>query len=240
MPKCKIIEGFGPIAGAEGFIVGTCPGAPAIYLVLLGDNLRYIHEDNLILLETNKDSTNMTIDGKSLLKNETECYNCGCNLREVCPGYNKSENEMLVKYTKVHENAKTPKRAYPTDAGMDFFYCGDDQIRIDLGCSAVIPTGIKMEVPEGYMLEIKNKSGIASKNNLITGACVVDTGYSGEIFVNLHNVGLVSRLIEPGDKIAQGVFVKIAESISLVESDSIYNNEPTDRGDGALGSTGDR
>ena len=90
------------------------------------------------------------------------------------------------------------------------------------------------------MLEIKNKSGIASKNNLITGACVVDTGYSGEIFVNLHNVGLVSRLIEPGDKIAQGVFVKIAESISLVESDSIYNNEPTDRGDGALGSTGDR
>jgi dUTP pyrophosphatase len=168
-----------------------------------------------------------------------DCYNCGCNLKEVCPDYDGQGDEMLVKYTKVHESAKVPRRAYATDAGMDFFYCGEDQIRIDLACSAVIPTGIKMEVPSGYMLEIKNKSGVASKRNLIVGACVVDTGYDGEIFVNLHNVGLKSQTIDPGEKVAQGVFVKIADHVSLVEAESIYA-EPTERADGALGSTGDQ
>jgi len=147
---------------------------------------------------------------------------------------------MIVKFVKTRVTAKTPVRAYDTDAGMDFFYCGDDRIRIDLGDSALIPTGIKMEVPLGYMLEMKNKSGIASKRSLHVGACVVDRGYSGEIFVNLHNVGLKSQYIEPGEKIAQGVFVRIADNVTLQESDSIYDNQSTARGHGSLGSTGNR
>jgi len=98
---------------------------------------------------------------------------------------------------------------------------------------------LKIEVPEGYMLEIKNKSGIASKRGLLVGACVVDRGYTGEIFVNLHNVTQRNQTIKDGEKIAQGVFVKIPTYVSLVESDNIYDSE-TDRGSGALGSTGDR
>ena len=66
-----------------------------------------------------------------------------------------------------------------------------------------------MEVPQDCMLQIMNKSGIASKKHLVTGACVVDEGYTGEIFVNLHNIGTVAEYIEAGQKIAQGVFVKI-------------------------------
>ncbi len=89
------------------------------------------------------------------------------------------------------------------------------------------------------MLEIKNKSGIASKRGLIVGACVVDRGYTGEIFVNLHNPSDRTQTLHAGDKIAQAVFVKIETSVKLVESDSIYDDE-TSRGDGALGSTGDR
>ena len=89
------------------------------------------------------------------------------------------------------------------------------------------------------MLEIKNKSGIASKRGLIVGACVVDRGYTGEIFVNLHNPSDRTQTLHAGDKIAQAVFVKIETSVKLVESDSIYDDE-TSRGEGALGSTGDR
>ena len=89
------------------------------------------------------------------------------------------------------------------------------------------------------MLEIKNKSGIASKRSLLVGACVVDRGYTGEICVNLHNVTHRNQTLHEGDKIAQAVLVKIETNISLVESDSIYD-EDTSRGDGALGSTGDR
>jgi len=89
------------------------------------------------------------------------------------------------------------------------------------------------------MLEIKNKSGIASKRGLVVGACVVDRGYTGEIFVNLHNPSDRTQTLHAGDKIAQAVFVKIETSVRLVESDSIYDDE-TSRGEGALGSTGDR
>jgi len=87
------------------------------------------------------------------------------------------------------------------------------------------------------MLEIKNKSGIASKRGLLVGACVVDRGYTGEIFVNLHNVTHRNQTIHSGDKIAQGVFVKITTDINLVESENIYDAQ-TSRGEGALGSTG--
>ena len=86
-------------------------------------------------------------------------------------------------------------------------------------------------------LEIKNKSGIASKRGLLVGACVVDRGYTGEIFVNLHNVTHRNQTIHSGDKIAQGVFVKITTDINLVESENIYDAQ-TSRGEGALGSTG--
>ena len=89
------------------------------------------------------------------------------------------------------------------------------------------------------MLEIKNKSGIASKRGLLVGACVVDRGYTGEIFVNLHNVTHRNQTIHSGDKIAQAVFVKIETSIDLLESEDIYD-KATSRGEGALGSTGDR
>ena len=97
---------------------------------------------------------------------------------------------------------------------------------------------MKIEVPKGYMLEIKNKSGIATKRGLLVGACVVDRHYTGEVFVNLHNVTQRNQIIKAGQKIAQAVFVKITTQVSLVESDSIYDEESS-RGDGALGSTGD-
>jgi dUTP pyrophosphatase len=89
------------------------------------------------------------------------------------------------------------------------------------------------------MMEIKNKSGIAAKRGLLVGACVVDRGYTGEIFVNLHNPSDRSQTLHAGDKIAQAVFVKITTDIKLAEAENIYDEE-TSRGDGALGSTGDK
>jgi len=184
------------------------------------------------------------IDGKELLKNESECYNCGCNLKEVCPEY--EGNKMQVRVQRLHEGAKMPVRAHATDAGMDLFFCPppNDMIPSQIESIfphglAVLPTGLKIEVPEGYMLEIKNKSGIASKRGLLVGACVVDRGYTGEIFVNLHNPSDRCQTLHAGDKIAQAVFVKITTDLVLVEAESIYDSE-TSRGDGALGSTGDK
>tara|TARA_B100000927_G_C16316742_1_gene409694 strand:+ start:165 stop:632 length:468 start_codon:yes stop_codon:yes gene_type:complete len=150
-------------------------------------------------------------------------------------------NNSRVKVFRTRPSAKLPNRAHKTDAGMDFFFCPVEgaAARIAPGQSVLLETGIKMEVPTDCMLQIMNKSGVASKKHLITGACVVDEGYTGEIFVNLHNIGTDVEFIEPGQKVAQGVFVKIEKpQLWEIESDSIYGQE-TMRGAGALGSTGD-
>jgi dUTP pyrophosphatase len=91
------------------------------------------------------------------------------------------------------------------------------------------------------MLEIKNRSSVAAKKNLIVGACVVDSGYDGEVFVNLHNIGNDDKVINPGDKIAQAVMVPVVHFRALeTGSGDLYNWYPitiSERGDGALGST---
>ena len=90
------------------------------------------------------------------------------------------------------------------------------------------------------MLEVKNKSSIAAKKQLLVGACVVDSGYDGEIFVNLHNTGKQTQWFKDGDKVAQGVLIPI----NLCEIEEVSNpsklNIDSTRGEGALGSTGSR
>ena len=147
-----------------------------------------------------------------------------------------------VRVFKVRPEAKIPQRAHDTDAGMDFFFCPESNtagVRIEPNRSVLLSTGIKMEVPSGCMLQIMNKSGVASKKQLVTGACVVDEGYNGEIFVNLQNIGSTTQFVEPGQKLAQGVFVRIeSPALCEIQEDNVYNTT-TSRGDGALGSTGE-
>ena len=151
---------------------------------------------------------------------------------------------MKLKVYRVRENAKLPVRAHKTDAGMDLFYCPDDGKGTTLFSqhTKLFQTGLKFEVPEGYMLEIKNKSSVASKRQLVVGACVVDSGYDGEVFVNLHNVTGIGRFIQPGEKIAQGVVIPVVPVRFLeTANDNLYDWHPitiSNRGDGALGSTG--
>ena len=192
----------------------------------------------------------MVKDQSKLYNVADECYDCGCDLKPACadrPGnqIKVEDNKMKVRVQRLHEEAKMPVRAHATDAGMDLFFCPAPRDDIPKQVESVLPhgsslfpTGLKIEVPEGYMLEIKNKSGIASKRGLLVGACVVDRGYTGEIFVNLHNPSDRTQTIHAGQKIAQAVFVKIREDIQIIESENIYDKE-TSRGDGALGSTGE-
>ena len=147
---------------------------------------------------------------------------------------------------RIRKSAKLPKREHAADAGMDLFYCpakdhalyGMDYC-IHPSESKIVPTGIKVEVPYGYMLEIKNKSSVAVKQQLLVGACVVDSGYNGEVFVNLHNVGAATRIIQPGQKIAQAVMIPVVPcEVEEVTEDHL--NQNSTRGEGALGSTGDK
>ena len=156
---------------------------------------------------------------------------------------------MQIKVYKIRPGAKLPTRAYKTDAGMDLYYCpnGDKKLydctksyHIPPRVSRVIPTGIKVEIPYGHMLEVKNKSGIASKRQLLVGACVIDHGYDGEVYVNLHNIGTETQVIRPGEKLAQAVLVPVVYcNVEEVETDESLHYY-SDRGLGGFGSTGDK
>ena len=157
---------------------------------------------------------------------------------------------MKLKFYKIRKNAKLPHRAHPTDAGADLFYCPDlsqkspcvwnpdHKFKIPPGENCLVPTGLKVNLPLRYMLEIKNKSSVATKRQLLVGACVVDPGYTGEILVNLHNLGRETQEIAPGQKIAQAVLVPI-EVCGVTETFVDPENKKTLRGSGGFGTTGE-
>ena len=150
---------------------------------------------------------------------------------------------MILEYYSLPHCKHKPVRANPSDAGLDLCFNPKDGIpkRLESGKSYVLPTGLKFGIPHGYMFQIMNRSGNAAKKQLMVGACVVDSGYDGEVFVNLHNTGKEIQTITAGDKIAQAVLIPVVP-VRFVETtrDALYDWYPitiSDRGDGALGST---
>ena len=141
-------------------------------------------------------------------------------------------------------DVKTPTRANSTDAGIDFFIPNswNDQSHhiqwLKPGESVLIPSGIKVDVPEGFALIAFNKSGVAVKKNLHAGACVVDHGYQGELHLNLTNVGDTEQSISAGDKIIQFVLLPLGHwSVDEVAEDELYETVSS-RGEGGFGSSG--
>lgn len=153
---------------------------------------------------------------------------------------------MILEYYMLRGDEYPPTRANPSDAGLDLRWWPAEQsttvMGINPGASVLLPTGCKFGIPHGYMMEIKNKSGIAHRRQLLVGACVVDSGYEGEVFVNLHNVGNQIQYLEPGDKIAQAVVVPVVHArFVATPNEDVYGWCPitiSERGDGTLGSSG--
>ena len=153
---------------------------------------------------------------------------------------------MMLEYYRLRADVIPPSRANPSDAGLDVNFNPEDGsiegVYIAPGRSKLFSTGLKFGVPHGYMLEVKNRSGNASKRSLLVGACVIDSGYDGEVFVNIHNTSATYWKVKPGDKIAQGVLIPVVHARFVETSeDNLYGWYPitiSDRGDGALGSTG--
>ena len=160
---------------------------------------------------------------------------------------------MIIEYTRVRNQVRPPERANPSDAGLDLFFNPDpqgilpspkfDSVLIERGQSVLLPTGYKFGIPHGYMLQVCNRSSMGAKRSLIVGAHIIDSGYDGEVFVNLHNIGKETQVIEPQTKIAQVVMVPVIHFRAVETQGDLYDWYPitiSNRGDGALGSTDDK
>lgn len=161
---------------------------------------------------------------------------------------------MLLEYATVHKHAYFPVRANPSDVGLDLFYSpdidGEDDnadVNLPRGSTVIMPshsmklrTGLKFAVPHGYCLEIKNRSSVSSKKELIVGGGVIDPGYSGEVVIIIHNVGRYPQIIKPGDKIAQAVLYPVIHVRPIhVDENELYSDSIaiSQRGSAGFGST---
>ncbi len=150
---------------------------------------------------------------------------------------------MILEYCMTHPNVVPPTRANPSDAGLDIYFSPleiDTEVTLPAGHTTTLKTGLRFGVPHGYMLQVMNRSSVASRKQLLVGACVIDSGYDGEVFINLHNVGTQSQVIQRGDKIAQVVMVPVIPFRAYCRHDGGLYSYPitmSDRGEGALGST---
>lgn len=151
---------------------------------------------------------------------------------------------MMIRYQKIQKDRKplSPIRANPSDAGLDVFYGVVEDRIIEPGQALQLGTGLRFEIPHGYMLQVCNRSSMGAKKSLIVGAHIIDSGYSGEVFIDLHNIGTENQVIRWGDKIAQLILVPVVHFIpcEATHKEVLYDLPMTisNRGEGALGSTG--
>jgi dUTP pyrophosphatase len=134
-------------------------------------------------------------------------------------------------------NVKTPSRGTSVSAGIDFYVPEDfETVVLKPGQSVLIPSGIKAQVPRGYALIAFNKSGVATKQGLQVGACVVDEDYEGEIHLHMVNISDKDQTVATGQKLVQLVLIPVCY-FDVEEVEELANRN-TERGSGGFGSTG--
>ena len=162
---------------------------------------------------------------------------------------------MILKI-KLDEGAILPTRAHHADAGLDLYTPRDvavpsiiETVKSLIKMMTLLPakqsydylvkpseevdTGVHIQIPEGYFGDIRSKSGLLFKNDIITDG-TVDSGYTGSIRVKLINLGIKPKIFKAGDKIAQMVIT----ACELPELFLVDELEKTERGEGGFGSTG--
>lgn len=144
-----------------------------------------------------------------------------------------------------HEEAKIevkiigrfiPKYQSKQAAGCDLYADIDDPVVLEPGKYNIVPTGVRIELPQGYEAQVRPRSGMAMKYGIgiLNAPGTIDADYRGEIKVILFNLGQESFRIESGDRIAQLVFNRVVQAQFIL----VDKLKETKRGNGGFGHTG--
>jgi len=139
---------------------------------------------------------------------------------------------MQIKIKKINTEATIPTYAHGGDAGMDL--CASENTLVKKGERAKVPTGIAMEIPDGYVGLVWDKSGLSMNHGLKTLGGVIDSGYRGEIMIGVVNLGEEDYTIEVAHKVAQILIQKVEAPII----EEVENLTESTRGEKGFGSTG--
>ena len=135
-----------------------------------------------------------------------------------------------------YEDMPLPQYMTTGAAGLDLYACITESIKIEPGNTALVPTGLALEIPKDYEAQIRPRSGLALKwgITLLNSPGTIDSDYRGEVKIIMINHGRETFVINRGDRIAQMVFCPVATaSLEVVDELSQSN-----RGQGGFGHTG--
>ena len=133
-------------------------------------------------------------------------------------------------------NGKLPEYMSSHASGADVTAANDEPILLEPGKTALVPTGLHLEIPEGFEIQVRPRSGLAFKHGItvLNAPGTIDADYRGELKILLVNHGNAAYPIQKGERIAQLVIQKVERAV--FESTETLNE--TGRGHGGFGSTG--
>ena len=139
---------------------------------------------------------------------------------------------------KAAEGAHLPEYKTEGAAGADVCALSEHPVTIESGCTEIIHTGLSFEIPQGYEIQVRPRSGLAAKNSVtvLNTPGTIDSDYRGELMVILINLGKNPFVVNSGDRIAQIIVAPVTRG-SFTASDALGE---TARGTGGFGSTGVR
>lgn len=140
--------------------------------------------------------------------------------------------DMKIRFKKLNNNAIAPKFNGVGDAGMDIY--SDSDVLVEPSKVVAVPTGISMELPEGYVALVWDRSGLAIKNGIKTMGGVIDSGFRGEVKVIMTNLSDKELKLEKGSRVAQ----MIIQRYEVPEVELVEDLSESERGDGGFGSSG--
>lgn len=142
----------------------------------------------------------------------------------------------ILKIEKLPHCVAMPHYATEGAAGMDLCAAIEEPITLGSLDRALVPTGLKIQLPKGYEAQVRARSGMAIKHGITLSNCVgtIDEDYRGEVCVGLINLSKEEYKITPGDRIAQMVIAKVMQ----VELEEVSSLTETERAAGGFGSTG--
>ncbi len=141
---------------------------------------------------------------------------------------------MNLKVKKLNQNATIP--AYQSEGASGFDLHASESAQIPAGGFCAVKTGLVFEIPRGFEIQVRPRSGLAFKNGIsvLNTPGTIDSDYRGEVMVILFNFGKENFIIKKGDRIAQAVLTQIFQA-NLMVSEEL---DSTARGEKGFGSTG--
>jgi len=145
--------------------------------------------------------------------------------------------ELKILDPKIGKSIPLPQIATEGSAGMDMRACIDSELIVSPGDTVLVPTGIAMHIADNNLAAVLlPRSGLGHKHGLVLGNLtgLIDSDYQGQIFISCWNRGEKAYKINPGDRIAQMVFIPVEQ----VKFDVVDNFKESDRGEGGFGHSG--